>query len=371
MHETWDNQFGNWKSRIRIQHALPGLEELRSDALAVNPLLAAQGPALIVCDVNTEVYARQIAEGQDAARVLCLPAGEAFKNMENLTRIFEAALAAGLSRDSLFIGVGGGVICDMTACAASLWMRGAPLALVPTSLLAMVDAAIGGKTGFDFGGLKNIIGTFRPADIVCMPGSTLESLPQSEWLSGQAEVIKTAFIGEPVLLDLLEEKGSTWDQASCLEIITRCARLKSRVVEADPLETGTERAALNLGHTFGHALEAVCELGGISHGEGVAWGMARASALALLKGIQSEEGNQRIRRLLETFGYETGPVHPAGLRATKGDEELLCKRLIAAMQGDKKKKSGSLRFVLPDGAGVQLHRLEKLDELEMVLNGNR
>lgn len=370
MHETWEKQFGSWKSRISIQQNLPGIEQLHSAALSSNPFLSPEGPVLLVCDENTEIYARHIASGYSEAHFVCLQAGEAHKNMAGITRIFEEALASGLSRDSLFIGVGGGVICDMTACAASLWMRGAPLALVPTTLLAMVDAAIGGKTGFDFGGLKNIIGTFRPADVVCMPIATLESLPEHEWRSGRAEVLKTAFIGEAVLLEILEEKGPDWDQANCLDIITRCARLKSRVVEADPLETGTERAALNLGHSFGHALEAVCELGGISHGEGVAWGMARASALALIKGIQTQEGDHRLRALLTAFGYETGPVHPAGLRATNGDEALLRQRLISAMQGDKKKKGGTLRFVLPDGAGVQLHRLETLDELERVLGRN-
>jgi 3-dehydroquinate synthase len=251
-----------------------------------------------------------------------------------------------LGRDGVFIGVGGGVIGDLTAFCASIYKRGASLRLVSTTLLGMVDASMGGKTGFDLFGIKNLAGSFYPAETVWMPVSSLDTLPEREWKSGMAELLKTAILEGDDFLNLAKTlKDSREHLAAC---IARCVAFKGRIVEADPKETaktGDTRAILNLGHTFGHALEAAAGLGALTHGEAVAWGMVRACELGKVLGITPLDRALEIRDCLEGFGYETRAPHP------------LCKNagaLIKAMAGDKKKKSGKLNFVVPAGRGAEL-----------------
>jgi 3-dehydroquinate synthase len=268
--------------------------------------------ALLVCDGNTAFFAGKISGG---APVCVLPPGESEKNWLSIEKILLAAHRAGLGRDSLFIGVGGGVISDLTAFAASVYMRGARLCLVSTSLLGMADAALGGKTGFDLFGIKNMAGTFYPAQAVYLAMESLATLPKAEWKSGMAELIKTAVLDDDNAMFEkaaslrgsftagLEGPGQTADGLllSCGEalapLIARSMEIKGRIVEADPKETGTRRALLNLGHSFGHALEAAAGLGKITHGEAVAWGMVRAAGLGRLCGITPGPGWRRLRSL--------------------------------------------------------------------------
>jgi 3-dehydroquinate synthase len=324
--------------------------------------LVGTSASLVVSDPNTLAYARSIAAAVGAAEPFVLAGGEAAKGWQAAEAVIGAARGAGLSRDGWFIGVGGGVVTDLTAFAASVYMRGARLALYPTTLLAMADAAVGGKTGFDLFGLKNLVGTFRPADAVFMAGTALAGLPVCEWLSGFAEVVKTAVIGDGGLLGLIEAQAGTLaagpanPECAALvpELVARCVAVKGRIVEADPEETGTERALLNLGHTYGHALEAVAGLGVVAHGAAVAWGMARACALGRGLGLTPADRADRIVRLLGRYGYAVGPVHPA-LSAAPADA---AGRLLAAMQGDKKRQDGRLRFVVPTADGAELCRAE-------------
>jgi 3-dehydroquinate synthase len=325
---------------------------------SIDTLIGNQGRrSLLVCDVNTERFACAVA-GDTGAALCVLAAGEAAKNWASIEAILRSAHSAGLGRDGLLIGVGGGVISDLTAFAASVYMRGVAMALVSTTLLGMVDAAVGGKTGFDLFDIKNLVGTFYPASHVYMPVSSLASLSAREWKSGMAELIKTAildaedknseFLG---LLASLHPAHATEAGDTLVECIARSVRIKGRIVEADPKETGTERITLNLGHTFAHALESSAGLGQLSHGEAVAWGIARACDLGQALGITPPSRVAAIVALLRSFDYELAAPYPLG------DATLF----MNALSSDKKKKAGKLSFVVPSAVGTELISGERVE----------
>jgi 3-dehydroquinate synthase len=336
--------FGGFPSRVIIREELPSLEELAGADLSEGRKL------LLVCDRHTGALARTIA-GKQELPLCVLPPGEDSKTWASAERIIHAAREAGLGRDGVFIGVGGGVISDLTAFCASVYMRGASLRLVSTTLLGMVDAGLGGKTGFDLFGIKNLAGTFYPAELVWMPVSSLDTLPEREWKSGMAELLKTAILEGGGFFNLAKTlKESRKELASC---IARSVAFKGRIVEADPRETagtGSTRAILNLGHTFGHALEAASGLGVLSHGEAVVWGMVRSCELGSVLGITPGEKALEIQKTLEAFGYETGAPHPLCT-----DTEAFMK----ALEGDKKRKNGRLQFVVPAQQGAELAEIDE------------
>ncbi|MDR0374701.1 MAG: 3-dehydroquinate synthase [Treponema sp.] len=339
----------------------------------------AGGARLLVCDENTAgIAAKIVASGQTQGAqamaqpcgICALPDGESAKNWANAEKILKAAIDAGLGRDGVFIGVGGGVITDMTAFVASVYMRGAKLALVPTTLLGMVDAAVGGKTGFDLFGIKNCIGTFYPSPLIIMSLESLSTLPGREWKSGFAELLKTAVLdADDGFLDRvgrLSDAFSSPDfpanllqdnflRGELLACIARSVEIKGRVVEEDPEETGTRRRLLNLGHTFGHALEASAGLGLLTHGEAVAWGIARACELGQSLGVTSAGRAEKIMRLLDSFGYETRAPHP-NMKDTG--------RFMDALFNDKKKKAGKLTFIVPERRGCGAVFIEKNEKTE-------
>jgi 3-dehydroquinate synthase len=294
--------------------------------------------------------------------------------------ILRAAAAAGLGRDGLFIGVGGGVTGDLTAFAASVYMRGCGLCLVSTTLLGMADAGLGGKTGFNLFGVKNLAGTFYPARYVHLPLESLKTLPPAEWKSGMAELIKTAVLEGGALMKGLESLRAGFppdsfspdfsedfilraleDRADALEdCIFQAAAFKGRIVEADPLETGEKRRLLNLGHTFGHALEAAAGLGRISHGEAVAWGMARACDLGRALGVTPPERAADVTALLRSFGYQTAAPHP--LVKNEG-------AFFQALGRDKKKAAGKMVYIVPDGRSARTAVLEGDSLLKQIIHG--
>ncbi len=291
-----------------------------------------------VADANTEAF---LPPGRRFHEV---PVGEQAKSWPELERLLSGLLAADLTRDASVVGVGGGVVCDLTALASSLYLRGCRLVLVPTTLLAMVDAALGGKTGINFGGFKNIVGTFYPASEVRICPHTLATLPEREYRSGLAEVIKTAMLGDAALLETLEreqERVLARDPALLEQAVWSCLGIKGSIVEADLTETGV-RAHLNLGHTFAHALESVEGLGAWSHGEAVAWGLARAMELGRAAGVTDGAYARRVRELLVRYGYRVGPLPQAA------------QEIRAAMQKDKKRRGSLLRFVLQRELGETL-----------------
>ncbi|MDR2501148.1 MAG: 3-dehydroquinate synthase [Treponema sp.] len=348
-------QFGLFASQVLIQEALPEFEELRRLLFPDPP----HPPLCFVCDAHTEALARRI-RGNQASPCCVLPPGEEAKTWASVERILKTALDAGLGRDAFFVAVGGGVVSDLTAFAASVYMRGGRLCLIPTTLLGMADAALGGKTGIDLFGIKNLAGTFYPASLICLSLESLASLPKGEWKSGMAELIKAAILEEDGTLfarmRALKDgmaRGSVFDGGGgLLEALARAVEIKGRIVEADPRETGSQRALLNLGHTFGHALEASAGLGRVSHGEAVAWGMVRAGALGRALGITPADRERAVRELILAYGYETRSPHPL-----MGDK----KGFMRALGGDKKKKDGKAVFVVPAERGARLIALDLRD----------
>jgi 3-dehydroquinate synthase len=337
--------FDGIRSEIFITKNFPSLEDIYGkDQCDVRNLI-------FICDENTISIAKKICGGREIP-IVTLPAGEEYKTWHSIEIILQKAKESGLSRDSLFVGIGGGVVTDMAAFAASIYMRGAKIALVSTSLLGMVDAAAGGKTGFDLFEIKNLAGTFYPAERIFMPLEALITLPAKEWKSGMAELIKTAILGDKTMLDDLQKyrdminaKGIQENPILIAEFIAKSIAIKCRVVESDPEEKGTQRMLLNLGHTFGHALESSLGLGAISHGEAVAWGIARSCELGLALGITDAHLRNQIMEVLSLFGYEIRAPHPE-MRDTEA--------FINALLNDKKKKNGSLKFILPDTSGARI-----------------
>lgn len=315
------------------------------------------GRSLIVCDENTSTYL-----ADTALPVLVLRSGETNKNWSSINAILEKAVKLEMGRDSLFIGLGGGVICDMTGFAASIYMRGCRLLLVPTTLLSMVDASVGGKTGIDFGGYKNLVGTFYPAEEVFIAAETLASLPDREYKNGLAEVIKHGLLGAEDLLIRLEtdREGVMSREAGTVELcISRSIDVKGDIVAQDVRESGI-RAHLNLGHTFAHALESAAGLAGWSHGEAVAWGIDRAMQAGVAAGITDPAYAGRVERLLRAYAYRIGPL----------PEAVEAGAFLSALKRDKKKREGGLRFVLQRSLGDTLIRSLDRDIIQRVLTTN-
>jgi len=348
--------FGAYKTSAHIMSALPGIEEIARDfgGNFFRPLL--------VCDRNTEYLAAKL-RGNNAIPLCTLEAGESYKNWQAVEAILRSAHDAGLGRDGTFVGVGGGVVGDLCAFAASIYMRGCSLALVSTTLLGMVDASLGGKTGFDLFDKKNLIGTFFPARHVYMPTESLTTLPLPEWRSGMAELIKTTILDSDSFLNELADTSAVKDTTRLANFISRAARYKGGIVEEDPLETGNRRVLLNLGHTFGHALESIAGLGTISHGEAVAWGIARSCDLGLALGITPHARAEKIKTILAAYNYEGRAPHP--LINNVND-------FIQALGSDKKKRGGKLTFIVPDERSARPVIIDSdslMDTVRRITNG--
>lgn len=312
--------------------------------------------ALLVFDENTA----GLFPGRSVRNSVVLPPGEKAKNWQSVDRIIKKAIDASYGRDGCFCGIGGGVLCDMTAFAASVYMRGCSVILVPTTLLAMVDASLGGKTGIDYEGFKNMVGTFYPALEVRYCPELLNSLPEREFLSGLGEVIKTAMLGDEKLFQLLQDKRDSIlqrDSEILTEIIRRCIMVKGKVVEEDLHERGI-RATLNLGHTFAHALESVSGFSDWSHGEAVAWGLLLAIETGVELQITDNYYALEVRKLLEHYNFRL---------YADVDSDLL----INAMNQDKKKKDGIINFILQKNIGKTIIRPVNREIIHKVLKQNR
>ena len=312
-------------------------------------LPAFEGTGLYVFDAHTEELF-----GGETERKVVIPSGEKGKSWQNIAAIEERAIETGLSRDSSIVGVGGGMICDMAAFAASLYMRGCRLILVPTTLLAMVDAALGGKTGINYSGYKNMLGTYYPAGEIHVAPLVLQSLSEREYRSGLAEVIKTALLGEEKLFQVLRNDRrsvETRDLDTMGDVVRRCMNVKGGIVEKDPREQGI-RAHLNFGHTFGHALEASQDLSGWTHGEAVAWGIARALDLGVKAGITDPDYSRSVKELLREYGFAV----------TLDGLDVQTDRLLEAMTKDKKKMAGAIRFVIQKNFGeTEVREFDRAD----------
>lgn len=292
-----------------------------------------------------EIVVNSLASaGFDVAHLI-LPAGERFKTANSLQKIYDAALDHRLERSSAIIALGGGVIGDMSGYAAATWLRGIELVQVPTTLLAMVDSAIGGKTGINHPQGKNLIGAFYQPRLVWIDPEVLKTLPAREFRSAMAEVIKYGVIWDRELFDLLA-KCDRLDQlryvsAELLQtILYRCAKAKAEVVSKDEKE-GNLRAILNYGHTVGHAIESVTNYRLYNHGEAVGLGMIIAGAIAVdLELWSMEEQAQQVAIITKTRLPQTLPA------------DIDLDAIVAAMSTDKKVEAGKVRFILPTAIGA-------------------
>jgi 3-dehydroquinate synthase len=277
---------------------------------------------------------------------LVIEAGEDQKTPATVALIHDAAFAAKLERGSLIVALGGGVVGDMAGFAAATWLRGIAVAQVPTTLLAMVDASIGGKTGVNHPGGKNLIGAFHQPRLVLIDPSVLATLPVQEFRAGMAEVIKYGVIGDSELFAALEAAAGQGGLASrealgealLQTLLERSAAAKAKVVAADEREGGL-RAILNYGHTLGHTVETLSGYGTYLHGEAVGLGMLAAGALSRHLGLWSAQEESRQRALIASAGLPLTwpPLDPGAV--------------LACLQGDKKVRQGKARFVLPVAIG--------------------
>jgi 3-dehydroquinate synthase len=283
---------------------------------------------------------------------IVIPAGEEHKNLETVLRLWQSFLQNGLDRRSTAIALGGGVIGDLTGFAASTYMRGIDWIGIPTTLLSMVDASLGGKTGFDLPDGKNLIGSFHSPKLVLADPSLLLTLSDRELRSGMAEVIKHGIISDPELFALCSN-GMEWVRTHLEEIVKHAMAVKVQVIEEDPYEKGI-RAALNLGHTVGHAVELVSRFD-LRHGEAIAIGMVVEARYAERIGVANKGLAAKIAETISALGL---PIEiPSGMPR----EEI-----IRAMRVDKKKSAKAIRFALP----VEVGRVELVDvnDLEDILS---
>jgi len=272
---------------------------------------------------------------------IIIPEGEKFKNYKQLIRIYKNLICQKIERKSLIIGLGGGVIGDISGFAAATFMRGIPYVQIPTSLLAQVDSSIGGKTGIDFSGIKNLIGSFYQPKLVDIDISLLLTLPRKELYNGLAEVIKYGIIRDESFFSYLEkniESVLNLDLSSLEKIVLRCAQIKTKIVEEDEKEEGI-RAILNYGHTFGHCFESASKFR-YRHGEAVSLGMLCISKIAQRMGMLKEKDFKRQKRLLER-------AHLPVSFAKKFDPTLI----LSLLEMDKKRRGGRQKFIFPQKIG--------------------
>jgi 3-dehydroquinate synthase len=320
----------------------PGL--LRSAGERLRKLSASDRAAVVtdahLAAAHLATLRKSLEEAGFQAITATLPAGEGHKTLGDLLPVYDTLLGARVERSTPVLALGGGVIGDMTGFVAATVLRGVPFVQIPTSLLAMVDASVGGKTGVNHAVGKNLIGAFHQPVAVLIDPEVLKTLPERELRGGLAECIKHDIIRDAEGFAMLEQNI---DRALALDIdylaalIAHNVAIKARVVEADPFERG-ERAHLNFGHTFGHAIETVSHYS-YSHGECVALGMVAAAFAAARLGLIDNGSQRRIINVIQKAGLPSG-----GLKLDTGE-------VMNAMHFDKKVRSGRVRFILPDRIG--------------------
>jgi len=318
--------------------------------------LSSGGVVAVISDTNVaalygEPVLRRLEAAGFRAALYAFPPGEEHKALDTLAGILEFLAARDLTGSDLVLALGGGISGDVAGFAAAVYKRGIPFVSLPTTLLAMVDASVGGKMGVNLSAGKNLAGAFwQPSLVLCDPDA-LQTLPEREFTNGMAEVVKHGVLGDPALFSMVAEgaRGSDFE-----EIISRNISLKARFVAADERDRG-ERRKLNLGHTIGHAIE-LCSDYSVSHGEAVAVGMVRISRAAERLGVAESGTAAAITAALRANGLPTETDIPA-------------KTLLAAMRQDKKRGGGTIDLILPVRIGECVIRKTELDELPMFLEG--
>jgi 3-dehydroquinate synthase len=298
---------------------------------------------VVTDDVVGPLWIPRLREGLAGRHfeVCALPGGEEQKTLGNVAVIIDALVAARLNRDGMVLALGGGVIGDIAGFAAASYQRGIAIVQLPTTLLAQVDSSVGGKTGVNHPGGKNLIGAFHQPAAVLADTDTLTTLPERQLRAGLTEIVKAALVADAAFFGWLEENLARLlarDAAALEEAIPRACAIKAAIVAEDEREHG-RRALLNLGHTFGHAIEAGAGYGRVLHGEAVAAGLALAAELSARIGHLPGTDAKRVRELLLAAGL---PADPPRLGRA---------RMLELMAMDKKVKGGAIRLVLLDGIG--------------------
>ncbi|MDZ4768658.1 MAG: 3-dehydroquinate synthase [Chloroflexota bacterium] len=285
--------------------------------------------AIITNDSIAALYADRLRSLLPDATLIAIPDGEAYKTLATVALLYDRLIAAKLDRAATVIAFGGGVVGDIAGFAAATYLRGVRFVQVPTSLLAMVDSSVGGKVGVDLPQGKNLVGAFKQPAAVIIDPDLLATLPDRERRCGMAEIIKHGLIGDPGLLDWIGRAPTPENDAA---LVRRAVQVKIEVVQRDPYEQG-ERAHLNLGHTFGHAIEIISGFA-FAHGEAVAIGLVAAAQLSTAIGVADASLVDRVKAWVESVGL------PVSMGALDADA------VYAAMGTDKKKSAGRLRFVV-------------------------
>ncbi|MDA8528582.1 3-dehydroquinate synthase [Opitutaceae bacterium] len=299
----------------------------------------------VVITTDESVAAAQaetLAQFAGSAAICPVPAGETAKSAQRLALIWDFLAAQKMDRGGVVLAFGGGVVGDLAGFAAASYLRGVDFIQVPTTLLAMVDSSVGGKTGINLGAGKNLVGAFHQPQEVFVATDLLRTLPAREFAAGMAEVIKYGLLGDAELFERLEAQTLTVDSPELAAVVKRCCAAKARIVEADEFETAASggRALLNLGHTFAHAVEKVAGYSVYLHGEAVAIGLAAAARLSVALNLIDHPGVERIEKTLAAHDL------PIRLR-----EPIATETLLTAMASDKKVRAGKLRFVVMEGIG--------------------
>lgn len=279
------------------------------------------------------VEASLSAAGFEAVRIT-VPAGESSKSFEQTAAVCDAMIAAGLDRSSLVVALGGGVVGDLAGFVAAIYYRGVPCVQIPTTIVAQVDSSVGGKTGINAPGGKNLLGAFHQPRLVLADTGTLRTLPPREFHEGFAEIVKHAAIRDP---EMLEADGDSGDLAP---LIARNVAIKAGIVAEDEFETLGLRALLNFGHTIGHGIENAAGYGRLLHGEAISLGLVAALGLSVEKSGLPAEQSRRVLEALERHGL---PMRLPG--------DISTDSILAAMRKDKKFHAGAIRFVLLRGLG--------------------
>jgi len=284
--------------------------------------------------------------------MIVLKSGEEHKTQETVDALIDNLIEMGADRQTVLIGLGGGVITDLTGYAASIYMRGLRFGFVPTSLLAMVDAAIGGKNGVDIGVYKNMVGTIRQPAFLLYDYSFLKTLPEEEWINGFAEIIKHACIRDAAMFKKLEQNEFAKfvrNKKAVGDLVERNARIKTKIVQQDEFEKG-DRRLLNFGHTLGHALENLYQL---PHGQAVSLGISAACELSQM--LSSFSQSQRVIDLLDKYGLPT-------------DAEFDKGRVLEILKKDKKKEKDHINYILLEKIGKGKIKQIPIKQLEKFIN---
>ena len=312
------------------------------------------GNRCIVIITEANIYKLYKLQFPTDTPVILIDGGEENKTLSTVEKITEQLIELGIDRESFIVGIGGGIVCDITGFVASIYMRGLRFGFVATTLLAQVDASVGGKNGVNFSKYKNMLGVFNQPDFVICEIDMLKTLPALEFRAGLAEVVKTALIADKELFEYLEKNIDNilrLDQSAINYIVKRCIEIKASVVQSDEREAG-ERRKLNLGHTFGHAIEKHSNL---LHGEAVSIGLVIAAQLSQNLGLITEDEVLQIKKLLSVIGL---PVQ------TDINKDLL----LEAVTKDKKKHNQSIHFVLIKTIGNAEVKSIPFEDLNNIFN---